>query len=142
MSEYKYILIPLIAVFLSQIIKTVYEAYLYKRFDIKRFFNGSGGMPSSHSTLVTSLLTVIVLNDGFTSKYFAIALVFSIIVLYDAMGVRYESGKQAEVLNQITQKINIKEIAHLKERLGHKPIEVLGGIIAGITFALIFNKFI
>ena len=142
MHDYKYILIPIIAVIIAQIIKTIIETIMYKRFDINRLFNGSGGMPSSHSTLVTSLVTLIGLNYGPKSIYFAISLILSLIVLYDAMGIRYETGKQAEVLNKITKKIKIKDYISLKEKIGHKPIEVLGGIITGIIMSLILNNII
>ena len=142
MNEYKYLLIPIISVILAQIIKTIIETIKYKKFDIRRLFNGSGGMPSSHSTLVISLVTTIGLNYGTNSIYFAISLVLSLVVLYDAMGIRYETGKQAEVLNKITKEINFKDIVSLKEKIGHKPIEVLGGIITGIIMAVILNKFI
>ena len=65
----------------------------------------------------------------------------AIFVLYDAMGIRYETGKQAEVLNEISRKIDLPGIKFLKEKIGHKPIEVLGGIITGILLALILNNF-
>ena len=142
MSEYKYIIIPIISVIIAQILKTIIETIIYKRFDITRLFNGSGGMPSSHSTLVVSLVTLIGLNYGTQSIYFAISLILSLIVLYDAMGIRYESGKQAEVLNKITKKIKIKDITSLKEKIGHKPIEVLGGIIMGFIMAVLLNSLI
>ena len=141
MSDYKYIIIPILAVIISQVIKTIIETIRDKKFDIKRLFNGSGGMPSSHSSLVISLLTLIYIDYGVSSIYFAICLIFSLIVLYDAMGIRYETGKQAEVLNEITRKIDLKQIKLLKEKVGHKPIEVLGGICAGIILALILNNF-
>ena len=141
MSEYKYIIIPIISVLVAQIIKTIIETIQYKRFDVTRLFNGSGGMPSSHSTLVISLVTTIGLNFGTKSIFFAISLILSLVVLYDAMGIRYETGKQAEVINKITKQIKFKEIISLKEKIGHKPIEVLGGIITGICMALILNNF-
>lgn len=142
MSEYKFIIVPILVVIITQVIKVFIECIKYKKFDINRLLNGSGGMPSSHSSLVTSLTTLIALNYGFDSIYFAISLIFGIIVLYDAMGIRYEAGKQAEAINIITKKIDIKNIASLKEKVGHKPIEVLVGIITGIFFAIIFNKII
>lgn len=141
MSDYKYLLIPVLSVIISQVLKTIIETVRYKKFNINRLFNGSGGMPSSHSTLVISLVTTIGLNQGITSIYFAISLIFSLIVLYDAMGIRYETGKQAEVLNKLTKEINFKDFVSLKEKIGHKPIEVLGGIISGIIIALILNNF-
>lgn len=142
MSDYKYIIIPLISVIIAQIIKTIIETIQYKRFDIRRLFNGSGGMPSSHSTLVISLVTTIAINYGIKSIYFAISLILSLVVLYDAMGIRYETGKQAEVLNKITKQIKFKEFISLKEKIGHKPIEVLGGIITGIIMAFLLNNII
>jgi len=142
MSEYKFIVIPILVVIITQLIKTFIESIKYKKIDINRLLNGTGGMPSSHSSLVTSLNTLIALNYGFDSIYFAISFIFGIIVLYDAMGIRYEAGKQAEAINLITKKINIKNIAALKEKVGHKPIEFLVGIITGIFFTLIFNKII
>ena len=92
-------------------------------------------MPSSHSSFVTSITTLIYLNYGLFSPLFAICLVFSLVTIYDAMGIRYESGKQAQVLNKITK-------GNLKESLGHKPIEVLVGVIFGIVMAVIFDMVI
>lgn len=142
MSEYKFIIIPILSVIVAQIIKTIIETIINKRFDVRRLFNGSGGMPSSHSTLVVSLVTIIGLNYGISSIYFAISLILSLVVLYDAMGIRYETGKQAEVINKISKQIKFKEFISLKEKIGHKPIEVLGGIITGIVMAIILNNII
>lgn len=142
MSEYKFIIIPILSVIVAQIIKTIIETIINKRFDVRRLFNGSGGMPSSHSTLVVSLVTIIGLNYGISSIYFAISLILSLVVLYDAMGIRYETGKQAEIINKISKQIKFKEFISLKEKIGHKPIEVLGGIITGIVMAIILNNII
>lgn len=142
MSEYKFIIIPILSVIVAQIIKTILETIINKRFDVIRLFNGSGGMPSSHSTLVVSLVTIIGLNYGISSIYFAISLILSLVVLYDAMGIRYETGKQAEIINKISKQIKFKEFISLKEKIGHKPIEVLGGIITGIVMAIILNNII
>ena len=142
MSDYKYIIIPILTVIITQLIKAIIETIRSGKFSLERLFNGSGGMPSSHSSLVISLLTLIFIDFGIDSIYFAICLIFGLIVLYDAMGIRYETGKQAEVLNEITKKINLGSIKFLKEKIGHKPIEVLGGIITGIVLALILNSII
>lgn len=142
MSEYRFIIIPVLSVIVAQIIKTIIETIEYKRFDVMRLFNGSGGMPSSHSTLVVSLVTTIGLNYGIKSIYFAISLILSLVVLYDAMGIRYETGKQAEAINKISKQMKFKDYKYLKEKIGHKPIEVLGGIITGIVMALILNSVI
>ena len=100
-------------------------------------------MPSSHSALVMSLTTVAGLVEGFDSIAFAACLVFSMIVMYDAAGVRRAAGKQARVLNQILanyKEINIQE--KLVELLGHTPIEVFVGAIFGIVEAVaLYNVF-
>ena len=102
---------------------------------------GSGGMPSSHSALVCSLTTVVALMDGFDSTSFAISVVLSSVVMYDAAGVRRAAGKQARVLNQIIENegdINVGE--KLIELLGHTPKEVFVGAIVGIIGSiLLFN---
>ena len=143
MNSYKFIIIPFLGLVISQIIKFILESIKYKRLCLERILDGSGGMPSSHSSFVTSLTTTIALNYGFTSVYFAISLIFSLVVIYDSMGVRYEAGKQAEILNDIVEKIQFnKKIKELKEKVGHKPIEVLCGVMLGLSIALIFNEII
>ena len=91
-----------------------------------------GGMPSTHSTLTSSLTTIIYLNYGVTSILFALSLFFSLIVIYDSMGIRYESGNQAMVINKVVG-------TNLKEKLGHNPLEVLAGVVLGITLGIIMN---
>ena len=141
MGEYKYILIPLLSIIVAQIIKTIIETISTKRFSLERLFNGAGGMPSTHTTAVISLTTLIYIDYCLTSELFAICLIFSLIVMYDAMGIRYETGKQAEMINLLIKKANLKEsFVLLKEKIGHKPIEVLGGTITGIILSIIMNS--
>lgn len=141
MEEYKYILIPLLSIVVAQIIKTIIETISTKRFSLERLLNGAGGMPSTHTTAVISLTTLMYIDYGLNSELFAICLIFSLIVMYDAMGIRYETGKQAEIINLLAKKAKLKEsFVLLKEKIGHKPIEVLGGIITGIVLAVIFNN--
>lgn len=94
---------------------------------------GSGGMPSAHSTFVIALLTAIGIKNGIRSDLFAVTLVLSIIVIYDAMNVRYQSGLHAKALN----KINSHEDYSLNESLGHTPLEAFAGGIVGLTTAAI-----
>lgn len=131
MLSWKYIIIPFCAAILSQIIKVIIEYIKNRKISINRFIDGMGGMPSTHSALVSSLSTIIYLNYS-ASPLFAVTLVFSLIVIYDSMGVRYESGKQAEILNEMTG-------SNLEEKIGHKPIETLIGVILGIVFTIILN---
>lgn len=132
--------IPIIIWFSVQAFKVVYELIKYKKLNIRRMW-GSGGMPSSHSALVCSLTTIVALVDGMASTTFAISLVLSGVVMYDAAGVRRAAGKQARVLNQIIENkgdINVQE--KLIELLGHTPKEVFVGALVGIFGSiLLFN---
>lgn len=135
MTSLKYIIFPIITAILSQTIKVIIETIKSKKLDIVRFFDGMGGMPSTHSVLVTSITTLIYLDYGVTSPLFSITLIFSLIVIYDSMGIRYESGNQARILNKAFG-------TNLKERLGHRPIETLVGVIFGITTTLLLVEII
>lgn len=100
----------------------------------------SGGMPSSHAAFVSTLSTLVGLKYGFESDLFAIVTVFSLIIIYDAGGVRRAVGLQANVLNRLINnleqgKILLKE--DLKELIGHTPVEVLIGVMLGISIALV-----
>ena len=100
----------------------------------------SGGMPSSHSSFVTSLACATGFTEGFGSTLFAITFVFAMVVMYDASGVRRAAGKQAEVLNIFIanfEKHGIKIDSKLKELLGHSPVEVFAGAILGIVISVI-----
>lgn len=131
MLSFKYILIPFGAAIVSQCIKVFIEFIRYKKISVNRFIDGMGGMPSTHSALVASISTIIYLDFGI-SPLFAVTLIFSLIVIYDSMGIRYESGKQAEIINDMAG-------SNLEEKIGHKPIEVFAGILLGILFALIVS---
>jgi len=135
--QYKYIIIPLVTMMLAQLVKFLIETITTKKINLARLLNGNGGMPSSHTSLVTSLSTSIGIGYGFDSPLFAICLVFSIIIAYDSMGLRMESGKQAVAINKLMEHNGLDDNIPLKEMLGHKPIEVLAGIIFGIALAYI-----
>ena len=132
----KHLWIAIITWFIVQCIKVVTDLIKNKKFNVKRLW-GSGGMPSAHSALMTSLTTTIGITEGVESPVFALAIIMSLVVMYDAAGVRRAAGKQAKVLNQIIesegQNINIQE--KLIELLGHTPIEVLVGAVVGIILA-------
>lgn len=143
MYKYRFLIVPFTALLLCQIIKFLVESIKYKKIRFDRLFNGSGGMPSTHTTFSISLTSFLGMEYSFSNPLFAIALIFTMIVCYDAIGVRYESGKQAEAINDLVedlilndkQKLNYKV---LKEQLGHKPLEVLCGLILGITVSLLY----
>ena len=99
-------------------------------------------MPSSHSSFVTCLSTLVGLERGFSSTDFAIVTVFALIIMYDASGVRRAVGKQATIINQMLEDLHHKkhiEQKRLKELIGHTPKEVLFGAILGIVTALIMT---
>lgn len=131
MLTLKYIIIPLGVAFLSQCIKIIIEYKKTKKFSFLRFINGMGGMPSTHSSLVSSISTIIYLDCGL-SPLFAVTLIFSLITIYDSMGVRYESGKQAKIINEVIG-------SKLNEKIGHRPIETFMGILLGIIFTILVN---
>lgn len=131
--------VALLAMFIAQGMKI----FTIRPFSISRFL-GAGGMPSSHSSFVSSLCTMIGLKHGFSSDLFAVTAVFSLITMYDATGVRRAVGKQAHVLNRLINDLgnkHDKEIIYgeLKELVGHTPIEVFAGALLGITLALVLG---
>lgn len=135
----KVLLISMFACFLAQLFKIFTGDQ--KKIQISRIFT-SGGMPSSHSSFVTSLSTLVGMEHGFNSTEFAVVAVFSMIIMYDASGVRRAVGKQAVILNQIVDDLQHKkhiEQKKLKELVGHTPVEVFFGAILGIITALVFS---
>ncbi|KAK4753621.1 hypothetical protein SAY87_001725 [Trapa incisa] len=136
-----YVLVSaVVAVLISQSVKFFLSWYKERRFDLK-WFVWSGGMPSSHSAIVTALATAIGLQDGLGSSEFAMALIFACIVMYDATGVRLQAGRQAEVLNRIVYGLPadhpLAESTPLRELLGHTPLQVIVGCLLGILTAFI-----
>ena len=132
---------PIIAWFIVQMIKVIVEISKNKRIDVRRLW-GSGGMPSSHSAVATSLATLIGCNDGFDSPLLAIAAIFACVVMYDAAGVRRAAGKQAKLLNKIVETpglSNVEVTERLVEVLDHTPFQVLVGAIIGILVGFIFK---
>ncbi len=128
----------LITWFVAQILKILYMVIIARTFDI-RILVSAGGMPSSHSAMVTSMATATGKIEGWNSPITAIAFVFALIVMYDATGVRRSAGKHAEIINIIIKeffqhKRIIKE-DKLKELIGHTPIEVVIGGLLGIIIA-------
>lgn len=141
LEEYKYILVPMAVWFFIQLFKLIYDLVTTKKFNFKRIL-GAGGMPSSHSAVVTSLATMIGISQGIQSPIFAVSLIFAFIVMYDACGVRRAAGKQAKILNEIvnTPGLSSLEISEkLQEALGHTPVQVGVGALIGIIVGFIFG---
>lgn len=127
--------------FVAQALKIPTYLWLEKRLDWSRFF-GSGGMPSSHTAMVVSLTIMVGATEGFDTTIFAVVFTMATIVMYDATGVRRETGRQGEVLNEILRSVFVdgKPISddNLKELVGHTKVEVAGGFIVGVAVACLF----
>lgn len=145
---YNYLLYsPVLSWFLAQFSKTVIYYIRNKVLRVERMI-GSGGMPSAHSATVCSATTAIAVRYGWASPEFAIMFIVTIIVVYDAVGVRQEAGKHAREINKINRILaenNLKsadieqdsKITELKEFIGHKPLEAVVGAMLGIVVALL-----
>ena len=119
----------------AQVLKTLIDCALNKSFNAERLV-GSGGMPSSHSATVCALTTAAALEYGAGSFEFAVSFVLAMVVMYDAIGVRRETGKQAKLLNSILMenplKLNAEVLQEkLKEYVGHTPLQVAAGAVLG-----------
>jgi acid phosphatase family membrane protein YuiD len=139
MNAWRYLLPPLLAWGIAQFLKVLLVSVRQRRLNL-RVLAETGGMPSSHSALVTGLTFGIGRINGFNSAPFAIALIFSFVVMYDAAGVRRAAGRQATVLNRLVEDLvamrGIQE-DRLRELLGHTPVEVLVGAVLGALVGLI-----
>ena len=140
----------------AQVIKAILYAILNKGFSVERLF-GDGGMPSGHSATVSAMAMMSLLYYGVGSFEFAISTMLAIIVMHDAMGVRLETGKQAEIINELTALF--EEIADdfnneetwekkfkkvfsedkLKEYVGHTPIQVIAGCLLGLLIGWLLH---
>lgn len=122
--------------FIAQVLKTILHLIIYKKLDFERMY-GDGGMPSGHSATVASLATICGLTYGLQSVEFAITAILAVIVCHDAMGVRRETGRHAEILNDLLKSFETHEPIDLKELVGHTPLQVVTGILIGIGNALL-----
>ena len=123
----------------AQVLKTLIDFALNKSFNAERLV-GSGGMPSSHSAIVTGLATLIGKYEGVDTPIFALALIVAFVVMYDACGVRRAAGKQAALLNKIVETPGLSGVQvseRLVEVLGHTPTQVVVGALIGVIVGLI-----
>ena len=150
--QYNYVLTAaVISWCAAQIIKTLLHFLQTRKFSAERLF-GAGGMPSSHSALVCSATVAMGRKCGGGSPEFALAFIFALVVMYDAMGVRRSAGLHAKEINRLNRIFVVKGIAsdsendkqteskkkkEFKEYLGHTPFEVLGGALLGILISMI-----
>jgi uncharacterized protein len=135
----KFLLAPLIAWAIAQAAKVILTSMRQRRLNL-RVLAETGGMPSSHAAIVMGMTTAVGKYAGVSSAAFAIALIFSFVVMYDAAGLRRAAGRQAAILNRL-----VEDLVHmrgmqeqrLRELLGHTPIEVVVGAVLGIGVGLI-----
>jgi acid phosphatase family membrane protein YuiD len=135
----RFLLAPLVAWAIAQAAKVILTSWRQRRLNL-RVLAETGGMPSSHAAIVMGMTTAVGKYAGVSSAPFAIALIFSFVVMYDAAGLRRAAGRQAAILNRL-----VEDLVHmrgmqeqkLRELLGHTPVEVVVGALLGIGVGLI-----
>ena len=135
----RFLIAPLVAWTIAQTAKVIIYSVREHRLNL-RVLAVTGGMPSSHSAIVMGMTTAVGKYAGVNSAAFAIALIFSFVVMYDAAGLRRAAGRQAAILNRLVEDlVNMRGVqeAKLRELLGHTPVEVLVGAVLGVAAGLI-----
>ncbi len=133
------VFLPILSWVTAQVFKFVLYAITKRTVDFRKLVT-SGGMPSSHSAITVCLAAVMAMDYGFGSAAFAMATIFSLVVMADATGVRRAAGKQAEVLNKLINHTGVVRLdKELKELLGHTPVQVFAGAVLGIAIAAVFR---
>ncbi len=136
------LVLAVIAIVSVQLFKFIVAWIWYRRLDFTRLV-GTGGMPSSHSASVTALSVAVGLEAGWSSTLFGAVAFFSLVIMYDAAGLRRAAGRQATVLNRMLEELkdyHKLEPVRLRELLGHTPLEVLVGAAYGALLALVLYR--
>jgi acid phosphatase family membrane protein YuiD len=140
--ENRILIAAVVAWFLAQVIKLLVELVRTRHLDL-RYMVSPGGMPSSHSSLVTGLATAVAREEGLGSPLFAVAAVFASIVMYDAAGVRQAVSVQARILNRMLDELFTQRAfseRRLRELLGHTPLEVFAGLVLGLATGIVLTS--
>lgn len=145
LSYNQIITVSILSWFIAQVLKTIINFILLGKFQVERMW-GDGGMPSAHSATVCAMAIAAGRSMGFDSAIFAVAAIVAIITMHDAMGVRYETGEQAKVLNQMIENwitlseknVPFLQNMHLKEMVGHTPLQVSAGFLVGVIVGLLY----
>jgi len=135
----RHLLTALVALVVAQVLKVLFDYWRTSSWT-KAMLVSTGGMPSSHSALVVSVMMSIGIHEGFGTTIFAVSAVLALVVMHYAAGIRRAAVKQAEAINFLFSKLEsqgIKFDKRLKELLGHRPIEVIAGATLGFTVALV-----
>ncbi len=138
----KVLIIPIGSWAIAQLLKVITILIQKKQLDL-RYLVVSGGMPSSHSAVVSALATSVALTQGFGSAAFAISAILALIVMYDAAGVRQSVGRQSVVLNRIMRELRLQRPMaglerDLRELIGHTQFQVIVGGLLGIGIAFLW----
>lgn len=136
---------PIMAWFVAQVLKFIINALVEKKVSLERLY-GDGGMPSGHSATVTTLAAMCGWGCGYNSALFAASVIFAIIVMHDASGVRREAGKQATLIKQLADGFNAMFVEKddqiktekLKEFIGHTPLQVVFGALLGLVVTTVY----
>ena len=144
-NGYEVISCGILSAFFAQVVKFILFTVKTRKVNFK-IFSTTGGMPSSHSAGVMGLSTLVGILQGFDSCIFAVSLGMSLIIMYDAAGLRRAAGKTAACLNRMMEDFYHHDLqsvgGKLKELLGHTPLEVFVGGIFGMCFAYLYHWFI
>jgi len=132
----------LVAWFVAQVIKVLIDWRINRGLNLRRMI-GMGGMPSSHTAFLVALTSMIASREGLGSTSFAIAIAITMVVIYDAMGVRRQTGKQSQVLNRMLHRMLVEGKplgdAELQELVGHTPTEVFFGAVIGLIVPIFYR---
>ncbi|MBQ2676597.1 MAG: divergent PAP2 family protein [Clostridia bacterium] len=140
------LLCAMIGWFSAQLLKPIILFFFTGKFETERLV-GAGGMPSSHTAMVCALTVATARSEGMDSAIFAVCFVFACVVMYDAMGVRRAAGMHAKAINELrtwqeeTDEDDDDDFIALQEKLGHTPLEVLGGALLGILIPMVVGFF-
>lgn len=138
---YPFIIVPLLTGIFTQFVKLTLSVIRHKKFEIKYLFT-PGHMPSSHTSFVVSLVTVVGYYRGIESIEFAIAVCLAYVVIYDAMNIRIHIGHNGAAINRMAKELNLSGYPELKERVGHLPAEVAVGGLLGFAFSMFLILFL
>jgi len=138
MKDFSYLLTPFLAWLVAGILKFLINSLRARRFAFDLI--GYGGLPSNHSAIVSSIATLIALQEGINSPAFGVAIALAFIVILDASSLRRQVGKHAVAINKLNSQDG-GSLLFLRERIGHTLPEIFAGIITGVLVAFLVNSF-
>jgi acid phosphatase family membrane protein YuiD len=134
--DYKYVATPILAWFVAGTVKFIVNYIRFRKEAVNLI--GNGGFPSTHTTVISSTVFFIGLSEGIAAPIFGLGVAVLMITIFDAMGLRRAVGKQASMINQYMS--TDKTAVLLRERQGHTPVEVLGGLMIGFLLAFLLHS--